>query len=65
MIKNRLLQIRLSRGYKLQKDFAEFLGLSKKEYSLLENNKKSVSLGKALYIAKKLEMKVEEIWFIK
>ncbi|KZL88789.1 hypothetical protein [Clostridium magnum] len=39
-IKNRLLEIRLKLGYKNVKDFADFLGLGKSNYSLIENNKK-------------------------
>lgn len=63
MIKNRLLEIRLKLGYKFQKDFAEVLSMSKKDYNLIENNKKGISLEKALFIAEKLNMKVEDIWF--
>lgn len=63
MLKNRLLEIRLQMGYKFQKDFAEFLGLSKKDYNLIENNKKGISLDNAYLIAEKLEMKIEDIWF--
>ncbi|MDU2489339.1 MAG: helix-turn-helix domain-containing protein [Clostridium celatum] len=63
MVKNRLLNIRLELGYKFQKDFAEFLGMSKKDYNLIENNKKGISLEKALEIASRLNLKVEDIWF--
>lgn len=63
MVKNKLLEIRLKLGYKKQKDFAEYLGMSNKDYNLIENNKKGISLNKALEIAEKLELKVEDIWF--
>ena len=63
MVKNKLLEIRLSLGYKFQKDFAEFLNMSKKDYSLTESNKKSTSLENAFLIAEKLNMKIEEVWF--
>ncbi|EOR27400.1 hypothetical protein A500_04636 [Clostridium sartagoforme AAU1] len=63
MLKNRLLEIRLKLGYKFQKDFAEMLGMSKKDYNLVENNKKGTSLENAIDIAEKLNMKVEDIWF--
>lgn len=63
MLKNRLLEIRLKLGYRFQKDFAEYLGLSKKEYNLLENNKRDVTLEKAYEIAERLNMKIEDIWF--
>lgn len=61
-IKNRLLEIRLKLGYKKQKDFAEYLNMSAKDYNLLENNKKGISLDNAFVIAKKLNMKIEDIW---
>lgn len=62
MIKNRLLQIRISLGYRKAKEFGEFLSLSKSAYSLLEHNKKQVTLYKAFKIAKKLNMKLEDIF---
>lgn len=61
-LKNHLLEIRLQRGYKFQKDFAEFLNMSAKDYNLIENNKKSVSLENAFLISEKLNMSIEEIW---
>lgn len=62
-MKNRLLEIRLILGYKKQKDFAEYLSMSPKDYNLLENNKKGISLDNAIAISKKLNMKIEDIWF--
>lgn len=61
-IKNRLLEIRLKLGYKNAKDFADFLGLGKSNYSLIENNKKQVTLEQAFKIARKLHMNVEEVF---
>lgn len=61
-IKNKLLEIRLKLGYKNAKDFADFLGLGKSNYSLIENNKKQVTLEQAFKIAKKLNMSIEEIF---
>lgn len=61
-IKNRLLEIRLRLGYKNSKDFADFLGLGKSNYSLIENNKKQVTLEQAFKIARKLNMGLEEIF---
>lgn len=61
-IKNRLLEIRLKLGYKTSKDFAKFLGVGKSNYSLIENNKKQVTLEQAFIIAKKLNMKVDDIF---
>lgn len=61
-IKNNLLQIRLKLGYKNAKDFADFLELGKSNYSLIENNKKQVTLEQAFKISKKLNMNVEEVF---
>ncbi len=63
MVKNRLLEIRLRLGYKYAKDFAEYLGIKGSMYSLIENNKKNVSLDNAFEIAEKLNMKIEDIWY--
>lgn len=62
MIKNKLLHIRLSLGYKTAKEFGELLSLGKSSYSLLENNKKQVTLEQAFIISKKLNMKLEDIF---
>ncbi|MDS1004748.1 helix-turn-helix domain-containing protein [Clostridium sporogenes] len=61
-MKNRLLEIRLQLGYKTAKEFACFLGIGKSNYSLIENNKKQVTLEQAFKIAKKLDMKLEDIF---
>jgi Predicted transcriptional regulators len=63
MVQNKLLEIRLQRGYKKQKDFAEFLGMSQQDYNKLENNKKQVSIDIALDIASKLNIHVEDIFY--
>lgn len=63
MIKNRLLQIRLQKGYKKQKDFAELLGMNNTAYNLIENNRKQVTLETAIDIANKLHMHVDEIFY--
>ncbi|OBR90691.1 helix-turn-helix domain protein [Clostridium ragsdalei P11] len=62
-IKNKLLQIRLQKGYKKQKDFAEFLSLDSNDYNRIENNKKQVNLETAFNIAQKLNMKIEDIFY--
>lgn len=64
MLKNRLLEIRLKRGYKNAKDFADFLGVTNSMYSMLENNKRSASLETAYNIAQKLDLKIEDIWYL-
>lgn len=63
-VKNRLLEIRLKMGYKFQKDFAELLNINNKDYNRIENNNKQVTLETALIIAEKLNMKIEEIWYL-
>lgn len=63
MVRNKLLEIRLKLGYKKQQDFAEFLGINRNTYSLIENNKKSVNLDNAFLIAAKLGMRIEDIWY--
>ena len=62
-VKNKLLSIRLNMGYKNAKDFAEFLGLTQSMYSIIENNKRAVTLDNAFKIAEKLNMKIEDIWY--
>ena len=61
-VRNRLLEIRMSMGYKFQKDFAEFLGIDPNNYNQIENNKKQVSLEIALKISGKLNKHVDEIF---
>lgn len=60
-MKNRLLEIRLSLGYKKQKDFADFLGLKKSIYSKFENNTSQPTTEGLYLIAKKLNMPMEDI----
>ncbi|MBZ9633101.1 helix-turn-helix transcriptional regulator [Clostridium sp. FP1] len=64
MVKNKLLEIRLSLGYKFQKEFAEFLQINHKDYNRIENNNKQVNLETAINIGQKLNMKIEEIWYL-
>lgn len=64
IIKNRLLEIRLEKGYKFQKDFADFLGVDRQDYNKIENNKKQVGMKVAFAIAEKLNMKVDDIFFL-
>ena len=60
-IRNKLLQIRLQIGYKKQKDFAEFLGISRPQYNKYENNKEQPSIDVFYKIANKLGMKVDDL----
>lgn len=61
MIKNRLLQIRLQMGYRFQKDFAEYLGMSTYQYNRYEKNAVQPSVEILYRIAKKLNKTMEEI----
>ena len=54
MVKNRLLEIRLSLGYKKQKEFAEYLEVSKASYNKWENNSSQPGVETILLIANKL-----------
>lgn len=64
MVKNRLLHIRLSRGFKKQKDFAEFLGVTRANYNKWENNNSQPPLEEVLKMAKKLELNIEDIIYL-
>lgn len=61
MIKNRFLEIRLSRGYRFAKDFAIFLDINSQQYSRYESNKSQPSLEIVYKAAKKLGVKIEEL----
>lgn len=63
MLKNRLLDIRLKKGYKYAKDFAELLELNPNQYSRYESNKMQPSSEVVYRICKKLNMAIEEILY--
>lgn len=63
MLKNRLLEIRLSKGYKYAKDFAELLELNPNQYSRYESNKMQPSSEVLYKICKKLNMPIEKILY--
>lgn len=60
-IKNKLLEIRLQMGYKKQKDFAEFLGMSTYQYNRYEKNAVQPSVEILYRIAKKVNKSMEYI----
>ncbi|KGK88057.1 helix-turn-helix transcriptional regulator [Clostridium sp. HMP27] len=60
-IKNNFLQIRLNRGYKFAKDFADFLEINNQQYSRYESNKSQPSLEIVYKAAKKLNITMEEL----
>lgn len=61
LIKNNLLKIRLTLGYKYAKEFAEFLEISPNQYGRYESNKEQPSAENILKICQKLNMRIEEI----
>ena len=64
MVKNRLLDMRLQFGYRKQKDFAKFLGVSSGNYNRWENNLTQPSVEMVLKIAELLGLKVEDIIYL-
>lgn len=63
-VKNRFLEIRLQLGYKKQKDFADYIGVSQVSYNKWENNSNQPSLEMALKISNKLNLKIDEIVYL-
>jgi DNA-binding XRE family transcriptional regulator len=64
MVKNNLLKIRTERGMRFAYEMAEFLGVDKTSYGRYEKGEKLPTLDRALEIAKKLDLTVEDIWFL-
>ncbi|NFI81492.1 helix-turn-helix transcriptional regulator [Clostridium botulinum] len=62
-VKNRLLEIRLSLGYKKQKDFAEYLGFKQPQYNKLENNVSQLTLEQLFSVARRLKIDINDIVF--
>ncbi|HYF75464.1 MAG TPA: helix-turn-helix domain-containing protein [Candidatus Nitrosocosmicus sp.] len=63
MIKNRLKEIRMKEYIMDPGEFAEFIGIDIKNYSNWEHNRSRPKLELAIIIAKKLNRKVEDIWY--
>lgn len=61
MLRNRLLEVRLKMGYKFQKDFAEFLGIARNQYTRYENNSVQPSLEVLYDISRKLNCHMEDL----
>ncbi|MCX7903292.1 MAG: helix-turn-helix domain-containing protein [Caloramator sp.] len=64
MVKNRLKEIRMREYMMNQKEFAKLLKVDDKTYSNWEKNYSRPILEKALEIAKILNKRVEDIWFL-
>lgn len=60
-MKNNFLKIRLSKGFKFAKDFADFLEINNQQYSRYESNKSQPSLEIVYKVAKKLNIPMEEL----
>jgi transcriptional regulator with XRE-family HTH domain len=58
-VKNRLIEERLKRGYKFQKDFAEFLELGQYQYNRYERNENQPSLEVLLKICGKDKLNID------
>lgn len=64
MVKNKLKQIRMREYMLNQKDFCRLIGISQSTYNPIENNTKQGNAETILLIAKGLNRRVEEIWYL-
>lgn len=63
MIRNRLKEIRMREYMMAPGEFAKFIDTDIKNYSNWEANRSRPKLELAMIIAKKLNRKVEDIWY--
>lgn len=63
MIRNRLKEIRMKEYMMNSGEFAEYIETDIKNYSNWEYNRSRPKLELAIKIAKKLNRKVEDIWY--
>ena len=63
-VKNRLLEIRLQKGFKFAKDFALYLGVSHNQYSRYENNRIQPNLDTTYQILEKLQIDFFELYYL-
>lgn len=61
VMKNKFLHIRLQRGFRFAKEFADFLEINNQQYSRYEANKSQPSLEIVYKAAKKLNIPIEDI----
>lgn len=64
MVKNKLKEIRMREYMLNQKDFCKLIGISQSTYNPIENNTKQGNAETILLIAKGLNRKVEDIWYL-
>jgi putative transcriptional regulator len=60
-VKNNLLEIRMKLMIRKQQEFADLLQLDRSDYTQLENNKKQVSLEKAIKIFLNLKEMIPDL----
>jgi len=60
-MKNKMLNLRLSSGFKSQKDFAEHSGLDKGRYNKIENNIAKLNIEELLKISNALNIHLGDI----
>ncbi|NFO03097.1 helix-turn-helix domain-containing protein [Clostridium botulinum] len=63
-VKNKLKEIRMKEYMMNQKEFCELIGISQSTYNPIENNVKQGNAETLLIIAKGLNRKVEDIWYL-
>lgn len=64
MVKNKLKEIRMKEYMKSQKDFCKMIGISQSTYNPIESNIKQGNAETLLIIARGLNLRVEDIWYL-
>jgi len=63
-VKNKLKEIRMREYMMNQKEFCNVIGVSQSTYNPIESNTKQGNAETLLIIAKGLNRKVEDIWYL-
>lgn len=63
MVKNKLKEIRMKEYMMDSGEFAKMLGVPRSTYSQWENESNNPPLNKAFEVAKRLNRKLEDIWY--
>lgn len=63
-VRNKLKEIRMREYMMAQGEFCKMIGISQSTYSTIEANKIQGNIENILLIAKALNRKVEEIWYL-
>ncbi|GEM_PF-452831 len=64
MVKNRLKEIRMREYMMKQNEFCKLIKISQSTYSTIESNKIQGNIENILIIAKALNRRVEDIWYL-